>query len=324
MTPTDPAQTDAVQTDAVQTDAVQTSRQDLRSQAAVIHLRRRKATNRIAWILASIALILVLVPVISVIGGVIARAAPHWQWDAFTTDTQGTGGGFLNAIVGTVEIAIGVAVLAGIVGIAGGVYLAEFVPEGRGALLRGASEVLAGVPSIVLGYVGYVALVVEFHWGYSLGSALIVLSALVVPYITKTTEVAVRNVPTSYREGAEALGMKTGNILRKVVLRPALPGISTGIIVAIAIAMGETAPLLYTADFNNALPAGPWHLTHSPVGYLTYIVWTFFDEPYNSAHELANQAALLLVALVVILILISRLIIAVTQRYSPDREIGTK
>ena len=87
---------------------------------------------------------------------------------------------------------IGVAILAGIVGIAGGIYLAEFCAEGRGAILRGASEVLSGVPSIVLGYVGYVTLVVEFHWGYSLGAALIVLSVLVVPYMTKTTEVAIQ------------------------------------------------------------------------------------------------------------------------------------
>jgi phosphate transport system permease protein len=289
-----------------------------------LHLRRRRMTNRIAWILAALALVLVLVPVVSVVGGIIVRAVPHWQWSAFTTDTQGTAGGLRNAIVGTLEIAAGVAILAGIVGIAGGIFLAEFCEEGRGAIMRGASEVLSGVPSIVLGYVGYVTLVVEFHWGYSLAAALIVLSVLVVPYVTKTTEVAIRQVPTSYREGGEALGLSSGYILRKVVLRPALPGIATGIIVAIAIAMGETAPLLYTAGFNNSLPAAPWHLTHNPVGYLTYIVWTFFDEPYNSAHELANQAALLLLVLVVVLILIARVIVAVTQRHAPDRQSGRR
>jgi phosphate transport system permease protein len=176
----------------------------------------------------------------------------------------------------------------------------------------------------VLGYVGYVMLVVAFHWGYSLAAALIVLSILVVPYVTKTTEVAIRQVPTSYREGAEALGFSSGYTLRKAVLRPALPGIATGMIFAVAIAMGETAPLLYTAGFNNALPAAPWHLTHNPVGYLTYVVYTFFDEPYNSAHQLANEAALLLVVLVVVLILIARLVIVLTQRNSPEQQSGRR
>jgi phosphate transport system permease protein len=294
-------------------------RSELRKQADEIHLRRRRLTNRIAWVLAGIALLLVLIPVVSVVGGIIVRAVPHWQWNAFTTDTSGFGGGLENALLGTIEIVIGVAIIAGIVGIAGGVYLAEYCAPDKGGILRGASEVLSGVPSIVLGYVGYVTLVVAFHWGYSLGAALIVLSILVVPYITKTTEVAIRNVPTSYREGAEALGLRSSYIVRKVVLRPALPGITTGLIVAVAIAMGETAPLIYTAGFNDSLPSAPWHLTHDPVGFLTYLVFTDFDEPYNSAHELANEAALLLVALVIFLILISRVILAVTQRYSPEK-----
>jgi phosphate transport system permease protein len=294
-------------------------RAELRRQAAQIHLRRRRMTNRIAWGFSAIALLLVLIPVVSVVGGIVVRAVPQWQWNAFTTDTAGFGGGLENALVGTIEIVIGVAIIAGIVGMAGGIYLAEYCAEGKGAILRGASEVLSGVPSIVLGYVGYIALVVGLHWGYSLAAALIVLSVLVVPYITKTTEVAIRNVPTNYREGAEALGLKSAYILRKVVLRPALPGIATGLIVAVAIAMGETAPLIYTAGFNNNLPGAPWHLTHNPVGFLTYLVYTDFDEPYNSAHQLANEAALLLVALVIFLILLSRIVIAVTQRNAPER-----
>ncbi|MFZ0666782.1 MAG: phosphate ABC transporter permease PstA [Acidimicrobiales bacterium] len=279
-------------------------------------------TNRIAWGLAAIALILVLIPVIWIMWGVIGRAVPHWQWNAFTTNTQGIGGGMKNAIVGSLEIAIGVAILAGVVGIAGGIYLAEYATGSRATILRGASEVLSGVPSIVLGYVGYVSLVVEFHWGYSFGAALIVLSVLAVPYITKTTEVSIRNVPTNYREGAEALGFRSGYALRKVVLRPALPGIATGIVLAIAISMGETAPLLYTAGWNTVVPGAPWHFTHNPVGYLTYLVWTFFDEPYNSAHQLAAEAAVTLVAFVVILIVVARLIVVFTQRYSPDSKGG--
>ena len=103
----------------------------------------------------------------SIIIGVVGRAAGDWQWNVLTTDTAGNGGGLLNAIEGTLVIMLGVAVIAGAVGVAGGLYLAEYLPADRGQLLRGASEVLSGVPSIVLGYVGYVILVVQFHWGYS-------------------------------------------------------------------------------------------------------------------------------------------------------------
>ncbi|HLX89863.1 MAG TPA: phosphate ABC transporter permease PstA [Acidimicrobiales bacterium] len=281
------------------------------------NLTWRRTKNRIVWILCGVALLLVVAPVLSIVGGIIANAVPHWQWSVLTENQIGNGGGLLNAIEGTLLITFGVLVLAGFIGIAGGVYLAEYTQEGRGQILRGASEVLSGVPSIVLGYVGYLALVVQFHWGFSLAAAVIVLSILVVPYVTKTTEVAIRNVPTAYREGAEALGMRTGLVLRRLVLRPALPGIVTGLIVAAAISVGETAPLLYTAGYNSRPPTGA--LTHSPVGYLTYAVYTFFNEPYKSAHQLAQSAALLLIILVLLLIAASRFVVARSQRYAPEQ-----
>lgn len=278
----------------------------------------RRAKNLMLWSLSALALLLVVAPVVSIVWGVVHNAVPHWRWDVLTTDQSGNGGGLLNAIEGTVVIVVGVLVIAGVIGIAGGVYLAEFCGEGQGQILRGASEVLSGVPSIVLGYVGYVALVVAFHWGFSLAAAVIVLSALVIPYIVKTTEVAVRNVPTAYREGAEALGMRSGLVLRRLVIKPALPGIITGLIVAAAISIGETAPLLYTANWSTRAPTlAP---THSPVGYLTYAVFTFYNEPYSSAHQLAAAAALLLVVLVLLLILVSRVVVTVTQRYAPERQ----
>ena len=226
-------------------------------------------------------------------------------------------GGLLNSIEGTIVLVLGVLVLAGLAGVAGGVYLAEYAREGRGQFLRGASEVLAGVPSIILGYVGYVGLVLALHWGYSLYAGIIVLSVLVVPYITKTTEVALRNVPTSYREGGEALGMRSGYMLRKLVLRPALPGIATGLIIAIAIALGETAPLLYTAGYSTRPPVFGLH--NSPVGYLTYNVFTDYNQPSTFLHQRANAAALLLIVLVLALIIVARVIVMTTQRHSPDR-----
>jgi phosphate transport system permease protein len=279
--------------------------------------RRRRATNRLWWWGCGAALALVVAPVVSLIAGVVGRAAAHWHWSVLTTYTQGLGGGLLNDIEGTGVIVFGVLVFGGIIGVAGGVYLAEFCPTGKGTILRGASEVLAGVPSIILGYVGYLILVVQFHWHFSLLAALIVLTVLVLPYVTKTTEVAIRNVPTAYREGAEALGMTSGYTLRKLVIKPALPGIATGLIVAAAISVGETAPLLYTAGHSNYAPTA--HLTHAPIGYLTYGVWTYWNQPQASAHQLAYSAALLLLVLVLALIVIARVLVSMTQRFSPDR-----
>ena len=279
---------------------------------------RRRAKNTVVWSLCALALAAMAAPVVWIVWGILAKALPHWQWSVLTTNQIGNGGGLLNAIEGTAVIVVGVLVLGGVLGILGGLYLAEYAPVGRGQLLRGASEVLSGVPSIVLGYVGYLSLVVAFHWGFSLAAGVIVLSILVVPYITKMTEVAIRNVPTSYREGGEALGMRSGYMLRRLVLRPALPGVVTGLIVAAAISVGETAPLLYTAGWSTRAPT--FSLTHSPVGYLTYVVWTFWNEPYAASRQLAYSAALLLVVLVVLLIVVSRVVVSLTQRYSPDRQ----
>jgi len=271
----------------------------------------------LTWVLCAVALLLVVIPVAWIVGGVADRALAHFRFSLITTYPVGNVGGLLNSIEGTFVIVLGVLILAGLIGVAGGVYLAEYARDGRSQILRGASEVLAGVPSIVLGYVGLVALVEELHWGYSLYAGIIVVSVLVVPYVTKTTEVALRNVPTSYREGGEALGMRSGHLLRKLVLRPALPGIATGLIIAAAISVGETAPLLLTVGYNEKSPTFGLH--DSPIGFLTYNVITDYNQPSNFLHQRANVAALLLIVLVLLLIVVARVIVMTTQRHSPDR-----
>lgn len=262
-----------------------------------------------------VALALMVAPVLSILVSVVGGAIAHWQWSVLTESTLGTGGGLANAIVGTVVIVVAVLLCAGAVGIAGGVYLAELCPPGRAPLLRGASEVLSGVPSIVLGYVGYTVLVVALHWGFSLLGAVIVLSVMIMPYVVKATETALMQVPSSYREGADALGFRQGRVLRTVVLRPAFPGIATGLIVAVAIALGETAPLLYTAGWSDGLPSG--HLLHAPIGYLPYAVWTFYNSSFSSQRQLSHDAAFLLILLVVGFLFLARVVMARTQRYAP-------
>ena len=253
----------------------------------------------------------------------VVRAVPHWQWSVLTTPTKGTTGGLENAIIGTLILMFGVLIIAGSTGVMAGIYLSELAKPRRngkpsGGLFRTASDVLSGFPSIVLGYCGYVALVVGLGWGFSLLPALIILSIMVVPYIAKSTESALRQVPNNYREGAAALGMSKGYSLRKVVLRSAIPGIVTGLLLALAIACGETAPLIYTASFTDAIPGAS--LIHSQgFAYLTYPVFTFYNQPAPEAHYLAYDAALLLVIIVLILLVSSRLIVARTQRHSESQ-----
>jgi len=284
---------------------------------------RRRTVFGVAFKVGTyLGLLLVIAPALWILIGVVVRAVPHWQWSVLTTNTMGTGGGLKNAIIGTLILMVGVLIIAGTIGVLAGIHLAELARPRRngkasGGLLRTASDVLSGFPSIVLGYVGYVALVVGLHWGFSLLPALIILSIMVIPYIAKTTESALRQVPDNYREGAAALGMSMGYSLRKVVLKTALPGIVTGLLLALAIASGETAPLIYTAGFSNSVPHSLIHSDGFP--YLTYPVFTFFNQPSNEAHYLAYDAALLLVIIVLVLLVASRIIVARTQRHSESR-----
>lgn len=273
---------------------------------------RRRGVNALFWAACFGSLAMVIAPTLWMLIGVVGRALPVFRFDVLTQDTQGNGGGLRNAIAGTAVLGLGVMLVGGTVSVLAGVYLSEFATGRMRSILRGAYEVLSGIPAIVLGYVGYLALVVYFDWGFSLAAGVAVLSVMSVPYITKATESALAAVPTSYREGADALGLPTMWALRKIILKPAIPGIVTGMLVALALAVSETAPMLYTAGWSASLPTG--QLTHSPVGYLTYPIWTFYNLPSKSAQDLSYDAAFLLIVFLVLLILLGRLITWLSRR----------
>jgi phosphate transport system permease protein len=286
---------------------------------------RRRRVSTVTWrALTYLALVLIMAPAAWLLLGVLTRAWSHWQWSVLWTQLTPTGGGLRDQILGTLILMVGVFIIAGTIGVLAGIHLAEFTqPKKIGGRLSGplrtASDILSGFPSIVLGYVGYVALVVGLHWGFSLASAFVILSIMVIPYIAKTTENSLRQVPTGYREGAAALGMSAGYGLRKVVLKSALPGIATGLLLALAIACGETAPLIYTAGFSNTLPHS---LTHAQFPYLTYVVFTYYNDPSVQKHYISYDAALILVVIVLLLLVASRVVVARTQRHSESAPQG--
>jgi phosphate transport system permease protein len=265
----------------------------------------RRVKDRIMLGLAALMGIIILVPVVGMVWLVASQAMPVLSLGLFTQVTVGTGGGLANAIVGTFYV-VGLGILiAGPLGIMAGVFVAEVGPGSRFAqFVRFTTDVLAGVPSIVIGYFGYVTMVLGFGWGFSTLAGAIALAIIGIPYVVRSTETALSKVPRGMREASLALGASQTTTIWRVTLREALPGVVTGVLLALSIAIGETAPLLYTAGWSNYMPS--LQLTHAPIGYLTYVVWTYINEPFASANALAYAAGLLLLVLIVIVNVVAR------------------
>ncbi len=263
------------------------------------------------WTLCFLALAVVVAPSLAMVGTLLQQAGPALSLHLLTATTANNG--LQNAILGSLLIMLGVLVVAGPIGILGGIYLAEFAPAARAGVLRLGYETLAGVPSIVIGFVGYVLLAQALHWGFSLLSGILALSAIVLPYVVKTTEVALLQVPSTLRDAGLALGLSRLTTLRRALLPPAVPAIASGLVLALAIAVGETAPLLYTLGFSDQDPS--LSLFQHPIGYLTYVVYLNATLPTRLEHEVAGAAGLATLFLILVLIGLGRLASRRAARY---------
>ncbi len=272
---------------------------------------RRVAVSMAGWTVCGLALFMVIGPLLDVVWVVASRGISVFSIGLFTTVTNGTGGGLANAIEGTLVLSGGALLIAVPIGVGAGIYLSEYGSNKIGSLIRFLSDVLTGTPSIVLGYFSYIVFVTTLGWQFSTLAGSITLAILIVPYLARISELALRQVPVSMREAAYALGANDPVVVFKVVLPGALSGVITGVLLALAISVGETAPLIYTAGWSNYMWNG--QLTHSPIGYLIYVIWSFINQPSDESHALAFAAAFIVMLVVLCINIGVRLVVKRTK-----------
>lgn len=276
-----------------------------RNRRVVSHYRRRRVEDRLVKITATVCLVVVLYPLADILYRFTYRGLLTISLPALT---QVAGhGGLASDIVGTMLIAGLSAVVAVPIGVLGGLYLGEFSGRSRYAeLVRFIADVMAGIPSIVLGYVGFLLFVQYFGWNLSALAGGLTLAILMLPYILRTTELSIRKVPLPIREAAEALGSTKTQLVNRLTFKLALPGILTGILLSVSIAMGETAPLLWTAGYSESYPCGLTGCSGG-VGYLTRIFYDFLLNPTMEKQNLAYLSAFLLMSFAVGINVVARL-----------------
>ena len=256
----------------------------------------RKAKNGLMQSLTCVCAVLVILPLLLVFFQLVARGASSLNWAFFTQlpkPAGEAGGGMANAIAGTFVLMLLASTLGVPVGVLGGVFLSEYSHRHLNWWIRFGADVINGVPSITWGMVVYALMVLPMK-GFSLLAGAVVLGLMMIPLIMRTTEEVLQLVPTGYREAALALGIAQWRVISQIVLRTALNGIITGVMLALARVGGETAPLLFTA-FGNAY----WtHRLTEPVAALPLQIFNYAISPYDDWHRQAWAGALVLILLV--------------------------
>lgn len=269
------------------------------------HDRYRHIRSWIWTSLCALSAFLVLAPLVSIVIYIVRRGLPGLSLSFFTGLPQPVGeigGGMANAILGSLTL-IALACAIGLpIGIGAGIYLAEVGGSGKLAkVVRFAADVLGGVPSITVGVFVYTFMVVTMRRFSAIAGGM-ALAVVMIPTVTRTAEELLRLVPTQLREASLGLGVPAWRTSIFVVLRTALPGIGTGLMLAIARIAGETAPLLFTA-FNNRYTS---FALDRPMASLPVQILTYATSPYKDWQDQAWTGALVLVVMVFVLSMTAR------------------
>lgn len=271
--------------------------------------RRFRSNAMVALMMA--AVVAAVLPLFLILASLILKGAGSLSVAFFTrvpVPAGESGGGVMHGILGTLMI-VGVASLVGIpIGMGAGIHCAEYPGSRLSTITRFLSDVLNGTPSIVVGVFAWTFIVAkQGHFSGLAASA--ALAILMVPMVMRTTEELVKLVPVSLREAALALGYSRWRTSLSIALRTALPGLVTGILLAVARVAGETAPLLFTALGNEFLSFD----LNAPMAALPLVVFKYATGPYAEWHQFAWAAALVLIVVVFVLSLLARL--ATRQRF---------
>jgi phosphate transport system permease protein len=283
---------------------VTVDRRELIRTTSAKSLARRRLAGRVTVALCAVAVAISLAPLVALAGYTTSRGIHALSVDFFTkipTPAGIPGGGISNAIVGSLII-VG---LASLMAVPVGIVTALFLLERRGRIagtIRFTADVLTGVPSIAIGIFAYAVVVVPFAHPSALAGSF-ALAVLMLPIIIRSSESAMRAVPRTEWEAGLALGVRRGRVVRSIVLRGALPGLVTGNLLALARAVGETAPLLFTTG-SVLFAVNPTQ----PTAAMPLDIYSLGTSPFPSDQQTAWGAAFVLLVFVLILSIVARLV----------------